>query len=391
MPTNLTVEARKKWSEATNARDPKEKLKLLQEFHSLIPKHKGTEKLRAQIKTKMASLRRELEERRRKTTGSRVSKFFVEKEGAAQIVILGKTNVGRSSLLTSITNARIETSSYPFTTRAPAPGMFRFQDLQFQIVEVPALVKGAAEGKRGGQRILALSRNADGLILMVDLSKNPVEQLTIILNEVEMARLLIKKPSAKVNIERKHMGVGLRIFIIGRLLEGTSKDVEALLKSYGIKNAIVKIYGNATLDDVEDSIFESVVYRPALIVANKLDAERAHVNLGKLKEFIEDRLMVVPVSCKTGAGLKDLGFQIFRCLEIIRVYTKEPDNKEPSPAPFILKKGSTIANLAKNIHSDFFKGLSFAKVWAKRLPYSPRKVGLSFILEDKDIVEMHVH
>ena len=390
MPTNLTVEARKKWNEATNARNPKEKLKLLQEFHSLIPKHKGTEKLRAQIKTKMASLRRELEDKRRKTAGSRVSKFFVEKEGAAQIVILGKTNVGRSSLLTSITNAKIDTSSYPFTTRTPAPGMFKFQDLQFQIVEVPALVKGAAEGKSSGQRILALSRNADGLILMVDLSKNPVEQLTVILNELEMARLLIKKPRAKVDIKRKHMGVGLRIFIIGKLVGATTKDVEALLKSYGIKNAIVKIYGNAELDDVEDSIFESVVYRPALVVANKLDAEGAHENLKKLREFIEERLMVVPISCETGEGLNDLGIKIFRCLEIVRVYTKEPDNKDPSPEPFILRKGSTIAKLAKDIHSDFFKSLSYAKVWAERLPYSPRKVGLSFVLEDKDIVEMHV-
>ncbi len=390
MPTNLTVEARKKWNEATNARNPKEKLKLLQEFHSLIPKHKGTEKLRAQIKTKMASLRRELEDKRRKTAGSRVSKFFVEKEGAAQIVILGKTNVGRSSLLTSITNAKIEASSYPFATRAPAPGMFKFQDLQFQIVEVPALVRGAAEGKSGGQRILALSRNADGLILMVDLSKNPVEQLTVILKELEMARLLIKKPRAKVDIERKHMGVGLRIFVIGKLVGATTKDVEALLKSYGIKNAIVKIYGNAKLDDVEDSIFESVVYRPALVVANKLDVEGACENLKKLREFIEKRLLVVPISCKTGEGLNDLGIKIFRCLEIVRVYTKEPDNKDPSPEPFILRKGSTIAKLAKDIHSDFFKSLSYAKVWAERLPYSPRKVGLSFVLEDKDIVEMHV-
>jgi ribosome-interacting GTPase 1 len=187
------------------------------------------------------------------------------------------------------------------------------------------------------------------------------------------------------------MGVGLRIFVIGRLVESTSKDVETLLRSYGIKNAIVKIYGNATLDDVEDSIFESVVYRPALVVANKLDVEGARKNLIKLKNFTKDHLFVVPVSCKTGDGLRELGSRLFRCLEIIRVYTKEPDNKEPSSTPFILKKNSTLADLAKAIHSDFFKSLSFARVWAKRLPYSPRKVGLSFVLEDKDIVEMHVN
>jgi len=390
MPTNLTGEARKKWSEATRARNPKEKLELLQEFHSLIPKHKGTEKLRAQIKTKMASLRRELEEEKRRKPGVRASKFFVEKEGAAQIVILGQTKVGRSSLLAAITNAKIETSNYPFATREPVPGMFQFQDLQFQIVEAPALVRGTAEGKGGGQQILALARNADSLILMVDLSKDPNEQLSLILNELEIAHVLIKKPKAKVEIERKHMGVGLRIFIIGRLVKDTLKDVEALLKSYGISNAIVKIYGNATLDDVEDSIFESVVYRPAIVVANKSDFEEAQENLRKLKEFIGKRLAVVPISCKTGFGIEELGPQLFRCLEIVRVYTKEPNSKEPSAAPFVLKRGSTIADLAKNIHSDFYERFSFARVWAKRLPYSPRKVGLSFVLEDKDVVEMRV-
>ena len=390
MPTNLTGEARKKWSEATRARNPKEKLKLLQEFHSLIPKHKGTDKLRAQIKTKMASLRRELEEEKRRKPGSRTSKFSVEKEGAAQTIILGQTKVGRSSLLATITNAKIETSNYPFATREPVPGMFKFQDLQFQIVEAPALVRGTAEGKGVGQQILALARNADSLILMVDLLKNPIEQLTLILHELEIARLLIKKPNAKVEIERKHMGVGLRIFVVGRLVKATLRDVETLLKSYGITNAIVKIFGHATLDDVEESIFESVVYRPAIVVANKFDVDGSQENLRKLRRFVGDRLEVVPISCKTGFGLEELGSQLFRCLEIVRVYTKEPNSKEPSSAPFILRRGSTIADLARSIHSDIYERLSFERVWAKRLPYSPRKVVLSFVLEDKDIVEMHI-
>ncbi len=390
MPTNLPVEAKKKWDEVSMARNPKERVQLMQEFLSLVPKHKGTEKLRAQVKTRIAILRRELAEEKRRKATARGPKFFIEKEGAAQIAVLGQTKVGRSSLLASLTNAKVEVSDYLFTTLEPVPGMLHFEDLQFQIVEAPALIRGAAEGKAWGQQTLALARNADGVILMVDLMKNPSGQLSLMLNELENARILVKKPSARVEIERKHMGVGLRIFAIGNLMDCTLKDVERLLKSYRISNAIVKIYGNAVLDDVEDSIFESAVFRPSVIVANKFDVEGVIERLEELRDFVQDRLKVIPVSCKTGYGLKGIGAELFRMLEIIRVYTKEPAYKEPSPTPFILKKDSPVAELAKQIHSDFYRRFSYARVWSKRLSFSPQKVGLSFVLGDKDVVEMHM-
>jgi len=390
MPTNLPAEAKKKWNEASMARNPKQKLPLLQEFLSLVPKHKGTEKLRAQVKTKMATLRREIEEKKRRKVGARGPSFFIEKEGVAQIAILGQTKVGRSSFLASVTNAKVEISTYPFTTLEPVPGMLPFEDIQFQMVETPALIEGAAEGKALGQQTLALARNADGLVLMVDLAKNPCGQLSLILNELEKARIMVKKPSARVEIERKHMGIGLRIFVIGNLVNCTLKDVEMLLKSYKISNAIVKIYGNATLDDVEDSIFESAVFRPSIIVANKFDVEGAAENLGALERVVNGLLKIIPASCKTGFGLKRLGPELFKSLEVIRIYTQELSSKKPSPTPFILKKDSTVEELAKQIHSDFFRRFSYARVWSKRLPFSPQKVGLSFALDDKDIVELHM-
>ncbi|MFP3984640.1 MAG: OBG GTPase family GTP-binding protein [Candidatus Bathyarchaeia archaeon] len=390
MPTNLPAEAKKKWDEASAARNPKEKLQLLQEFLSLVPKHKGTEKLRAQIKTKMATLRRGIEEEKRRKTGARGSRFFIEKEGAAQIVILGQTKVGRSSLLASLTNAKVEISDYPFTTLEPVPGMLPFEDIQFQIVEAPAIIKGASEGKTWGQQTLALARNGDGLILMVDLIRNPCRQLSLILTELENARILVKKPGARVEIERKHMGVGLRIFVIGNLVDCTLKDVAKLLKSYGISNAIVKIHGNASIEDVEDSVFESVVFRPAIIVANKYDVKDAAGKLGELSKFVDGLLKIVPTSCHTGFGLQNIGADLFESLEIMRVYTKEPGSKEPSHMPFILKRDCKVEDLAKQIHSDFYKRFSYARVWSQRLAFSPQKVGLSFVLGDKDVVEMHL-
>lgn len=389
MPTNLTPEARKKWNEASLARRPHEKLQKLQEFLSLIPKHKGTSRLCAQVKRQIATLRREIEESRKRKVGRGGSRFFIEKEGAAQLVILGPTKVGRSSLLASTTNAKVEVSDYPYTTQEPVPGMLQHEDLQFQLVEAPALVKGAADGEARGLQTLGLARNADGLILVVDLSQNPREQLSLVLGELQKARILTQKPQARVEIEKKHVGVGLRTVLFGRLLDCSMQDVEALLKGYRIRDAMVKIHGKATLDDVEDAIFESTIYRPALIVANKTDRAEATKNLNELIAFTGNKYTVLAVSCKSPFGLEKLGAELFRALDIMRIYTKEPAKKEPSPKPFILTKGSTAADLARLIHTDFYRSFSYAKVWGKRLRFSPQKVGASFVLEDKDIVELH--
>jgi len=389
MPTNLPVIAKKKWNEASLARTPQEKLEKLEEFLSLIPKHKGTEKLRAQVKRQISTLRKELEEKRRRRAGRSGPKFFLEKEGAAQIIILGPTKVGRSSLMTSVTNAKTEVSDYPYTTREPVPGMLQFEDLQFQLVEAPALFEGAAEGGSGGMQTLGLARNADGLILMVDLSENAHQQLAMILKELEKARILTQKPRARVEIERKHVGVGLRIIVFGKLLNCNLRDIEDLVKGYRILDATIKIFGEATLDDVEDAIFESTIYRPTVVVANKTDAPEAERTFQQLENFVGDQLTIIPISCQTKTGLEKLGAEIFSALDIIRIYTKEPKDREPSNNPFILKHGSSVADLARQIHSDFIERFAYARVWAKRLSFSPQRVGPSFFLEDKDVVELH--
>ncbi len=391
MPTNLPAEAKSKWNRVSMTRNPREKLQLLQEFLSLVPKHKGTEKLRAQVKTKMASLRREIQESKQRKLGRRGgTKHSVQKEGSAQIVILGVTNVGRSSLLSRITNAKVEVSNYPFTTREPTPGMLLFEGYQFQLVEAPALVQGAAEGKAQGQLALRLARNADGLILMINLAESPLKQYFTMRSELENAHILAKKPDLRVELERKHVGFGLRVIVVGKLVDCTLKDVETLLKSYRISDAVARIYGNVSLDNVEDSVFESSVFRPTIVVANKFDVQNAKEGFRRLVSAIGGDLRVVPVSCKTGFGLNKLGAELSKMLEVIQVFTKEPGSRKPSQKPFTLKKESTIADLAKQIHSDFYNRFSYAKVWSKRLPFSPQKVGLSFVLGNKDVVEIHL-
>jgi ribosome-interacting GTPase 1 len=314
----------------------------------------------------------------------------VEKEGDAQIVILGPTNVGRSSLLSLLTNAKVEISTYQYTTREPTPGMFQYQDLQFQIVEAPALMEGSTDGGAWELQTLAAARNADGLILMVDLSQDPVEQFSLIMRELERARILTREPKVRIEIERKHMGAGLRIIVLGRLLNCTLGNLEQLFKGYGIRDANVKIRGEATIDDVEDAIFEGTVYRPAIVIANKADVPGAAKRLEQLEGFVGEKMRILQVSCQAKSGLEKLGSEIFEMLDMIRVYTKEPNERFPSQKPFTIRRGSTVLDLAKRIHSDFYEQFSYAKVWSKRLRFSPQKVGGTFTLKDGDIVEIHM-
>jgi ribosome-interacting GTPase 1 len=176
---------------------------------------------------------------------------------------------------------------------------------------------------------------------------------------------------------------------MGKLLGTTMREVEDLLRSYKISDAIVRITGDVTLEDVEDAIFESTIYKPALVVANKLDVKGAQAKLRVLKKYVNGKLPVIAVSCERKIGLHELGSALFESLGVIRIYTKEPGMKVHSDHPFALRRGATVNDLAKNIHKEFVSNFLFAMVWAKRLPFSPKKVGLNFVLEDGDIVEIH--
>ena len=345
MPTNLSPEAKKKWSEVEATKNPRQRLRLLEEFLSLVPKHKGTAKLCVQVKKQITSLRKEIEEKKRKKSGKGGFKTFIEKEGAAQIAVIGLANSGKSSLLGALTNAKVKVSPNPYTTRRSIPGILNYEDIQFQMVEAPAIMKGSADGRAWGLKTLGTARNADGLILMVDLSLDPVDQLSLMLNEMEKVRILISKSKVRVKIERKVLGTGLRIIVTGRLVDCNFKDVEELLKTYRVTDAIVKISGEATLNDVEEAIFESTIHKPTIIVANKIDLDRAEEKLTLLKSYVQDRIPVIAVSCEKRIGLEELGETLFKTLDMIRVYTKEPSKKEHSRKPFILKENSTITEL----------------------------------------------
>ena len=391
MVTNLPAEARAKWVKVMEAKTPEEKLEALKEFLSAIPKHKGTENLVRQVKRQMAILRREVEERRRSKKSGRGPKFFVEKEGAAQVITLGLANSGKSTLIAALTNARPLVSNIPYTTQKPVVGMMPYEDIQFQLIEAPAIIEGASEGAAWGLKTIGLARNADAIIILLDASDNPISQLKLILRELNNAKLLITKPKGRVEIERRSSG-GIQVLVMGRLVNATLDDVRLLLNSYRIYHALVKIYGEVSLGDIEDAIYESVIYKPTVIVLNKVDLiDEASLKsiINQIKSIVGDDVPVLTVSAKTGAGLKELGKVLFKITGIIRIYTKQPNEDKPSNRPLILKEGATVFDVAKAIHSILYKKFKYAKIWGPSAKYPGERVGGDHVVKDGDIVEIH--
>jgi hypothetical protein len=193
MPTNLPPEAMDNWEEVEAAHTPKEKMEKMIEFLKYVPQHKGTMKLRGEIKRKIAIIKMDLEDKKRKGTGksSGGPKLFIEKGASAQVALIGMTNVGKSCLMSATTNSKVLVTPTPYSTHEPVPGIMDFLDVQFQFIEAPAVMEGSADGRGTGNVTLGLARNADGVILMVDLSYDPVRQLELVLAELEKSRGLL--------------------------------------------------------------------------------------------------------------------------------------------------------------------------------------------------------
>lgn len=384
MPTNLPAEAQKALSKYQVAKTIPEKIKALEEALSLIPDHKGTEKLRGQLKRRIAELKREAEKKAAAKT-SRRDFFTVSKEGDSQVVIIGSTNSGKSSLLRALTNAKPIVAPYPFSTDKPTPGMMYYEDVEIQLVELPAILTEELGETQYTSRSLGLVKNSDGVIILLDGLKDPVKQLERILELLDEAGISIKPKKGEIIIEKKDSG-GVRIVAFGKF-HGTYREVEELLRNVGIKNAVVKIYGDASIEDLEETIVRETIYKKALIVLNKVDAIQS-TELDRLKSMIENlQIPFTFISAEKKENLEDLKEKIFKSLGLIRVYTQK--DGVVSRKPIVMNENATVRELAERIHKDLARNMKYARIWGRSVKIQGQQVGSDHILQDGDIVEIY--
>ena len=382
MPANLPPQARVAERRYTEAKTLPDRIKYLQEFISSIPEHKGNEKMRGYLRRRLAQLKDELEEqRKRRAGGSGGGGFSFKKEGAAQVVILGMTGSGKSSLLMKVTNAKTEVADHPFTTREPVPGMMPFEDIQFQLIDTPAIFENVRDVAWGSQ-LLSLARNADGLLILLD-AADPVNQFKLIVNELTSAGITIDRNVRKIEIDRT-TGGGIQIACTGRMTCRV-EEIDRTLKEFGVRNAVVRIWGDVTLEEVEDALDQTRIYKPALIVVNKAD-----LSPGALEGFrTACKKEAVGVSTDTGEGLNILGETLFGALGIIRVYTRGAGG-ERAEKPIIVKTGARVEDIAKIVHSQLYRNFKYARVWGNSVKYNGERVGAEHELVDRDIVEIRI-
>jgi ribosome-interacting GTPase 1 len=328
MPANLPPQYHEAEKIYRSAKTPEEKLEALETMLAVMPKHKGTDHLRADLRRRMAKHQEEAQ--RRPSLTKKGSAFNIRREGAGQVVLVGLPNSGKSQLVATLTDAVIEVADYPFTTKVPLPGMMRFENIQIQLVDMPPLTDREAK-----PWLSHLLRNADILLIMVDLGEDPLMQMETILAELS-----------------------------------------------GVK---VKLVGT----ERKDELLIGIALKKALLVGNKADLANAAENYKLLSLRYGSQLPMVSISAQKGAGLEEMKRAIYNMLDIIRVYTKAPGAKAEMNEPVILKKGSTIEDAAGAVHKDFLRNLKYAQVWGSG-KFDGQRVSRDHVLAEGDIVEFHI-
>jgi len=389
VPTNVGAEYLAAEEKYLKARTTQEKIKWLKEMIKTCPKHKGTEKLLAQLKKRLLKLEKELEKEKEKKASSKRSLFSIEKEGEAIVSFVGLPNSGKSLLFNKLTGKDSLVADYPFSTYKPEVGMVDYEGSKVQLVDLPPLTRNAAEEKG---ELFGVINNSDLVLVVIDLSENVEEQLKTILEEFDKAKIIIGKEKPKIEIKKKEKG---GIVVSGSFDKKEEDEIRKLLRDFKIMNAEVKFKEKHSLKDLE-RVLRGYKFLKVLILANKGDKEGSLENYRKLEGLVKKlnkeldiNLEIVPVSALKEKNINMLKEKIWDNLNLIRVFTKHPRKKEPDYPPITLKKGSTIRELVEKIHEEFLEKFNYAKVYGKSAKFPGQRVGLEHKLEDKDIVEIY--
>jgi ribosome-interacting GTPase 1 len=330
MPANLTPQYLKAEQAFKDARTVEEKIAALQEMLSVMPKHKGTDHLQADLKRKLSKLKDESVSEAKKKKGV-FDPFRLDRHGAGQVVVLGGPNAGKSALVGKLTNAPTQVTPYPFGTTAPVPGMMRYEDVSVQMIDLPPILGSEVPGG-----MMSLVKGADGALLLADLAAPEVlDHLEAILNAFDEGRARLHQP------ERP-------------------PPPEPLVRDI-----------------------------PCLLLANKCDLPGALDVVPIISEMLQGRFDPVPISAGRGDALGEIPGRVFKLLDLVRVYSKLPGKPPDMTSPTPVKRGATVVDFARIIHRDFPDHLKEARVWGSAR-FDGQAVPRDHVLVDKDVVELHV-
>ena len=337
MPTNVTPEYKKAEEAYRAAREPKDRLACLKEMLRTIPKHKGTEHLQSDIKTRIKALTEELAGPKKGGKRSGPS-HVVRNEGAAQLCMIGPPNAGKSALHVKLTGSHSDVGPYPYTTHLPIPGMLQFDDIHFQLVDLPPVSDEFLE-----PWLVNTLQHADGILFVIDVADPEcLEQVPVVLERLREKKIFLR-------------------------------------------SAWPGLPSESPQEESDDPFRLDL---PTVLIANKSDLDPDPEEVKVLEELLGLRYPALTMSAETGDGLAELGPFLFKALEIVRVYTKTPGKKADDDKPFTVRRGDTVHDVANLVHREIAKGLKFARMWGTDV-FDGQQVGPDHLVADGDVVELH--
>jgi uncharacterized protein len=357
------------------------KIKELEDTIAGVKYNKKTQHAIGLYKAQIAKLKEKQELRGSK--GGKGDGYSVRKTGDGTVILLGFPSVGKSTLLNDLTNAQSEVAAYAFTTLTVIPGIMSYNNAKIQILDVPGIVRGAASGKGRGREVLAVMRNADLVLMIVDVAAP--EQLDFLKKEVYDVgiRLDEKKPDVKLVRTTKD---GIRIGTTVKLTKITREIIVDVLKEFKINNADVVLRENITVDQFIDCIQSNKVYMPSVVCVNKIDLADPRTVESVMKMTRAD----MAISAEKKQGIEKLKEITFTKLDLVRIWMKEPGKEADMKIPLIMKRNSTIGDVCNRLHRDFVTKFKFARVWGPSAKFDGQKLMLNHVLVDNDVLELHL-
>src|SRR5919108_6265268 len=351
-----------------------EKIKQIEEEMSKTQIHKHTEHHIGLLKAKLARLRAELETSTSKGGGPA---FEIKKGGDATVVLIGLPSVGKSTILNRLTNAKSKTAAYAFTTLTVVPGIMRHNGADIQILDLPGIIAGAATGRGRGRRVLSVARNADLLLLVLDVFQPG--QIETLKHELHEMGIRVNQKPPDVVVTRSNKG-GLQLTTAVKLTKLTSATVKGIAEAYGVSNGSILIREDITDDQLIDVLTGNRKYIRALVVLNKVDLVNEQY-LSAVKKQLGGNF--VPVSAEKNMNIEGLVEKLWEKLDFMRIYLKRRDGEPDFEEPLILPAGSTVNDICKKIHPRFSEGAKYALVWGSSVKYPGQRVGLEHVPVDK--------
>ncbi|KAK4874887.1 hypothetical protein RN001_014247 [Aquatica leii] len=341
-----------------------EKISEIEKEISRTQKNKATEYHLGLLKAKLAKYRSQLLEPSKKS--DKGEGFDVLKSGDARVALIGFPSVGKSTLLSTLTRTESEAASYEFTTLTCIPGVIEYNGANIQLLDLPGIIEGAAQGKGRGRQVIAVARTADLVLMMLDATKQDIQK-----------QLLEKE------LESVKKGGGLSFNSTCNLTKVDEKLVQMILHEYKIFNAEVLFREDCTADELIDVICANRVYLPCLYVYNKID----QISIEEVDRIARQAHSIV-VSCNMKLNLDYLLEILWEYLALIRVYTKKPGQPPDFNDGLILRRGASVEHVCHVIHRNLAQAFKYALVWGTSTKYSPQRVGISHIMQDEDVIQV---